>query len=147
MFSDTPRLAAAPATRPATRSWREKPIPKGRSRLRRKEGRGGIVSFRCRSLGLGAAFEGVGNSAGIGGELDTIQVTWSRQLDNEFLLHSTRMRGKKKHWTTTTNGLANVGINKNIGFASGFPEALKTAIKLLAGLGIEGGEGLIQKEI
>src|SRR5881394_4601909 len=96
MFSDTPPLAAAPATRPATRSWREKPIPKGRSRPRKRERRGGIVSFRCRSLGLGTAFEGVGNSAGIGGELDAVQVAWSRQLDYEFLLHPTRMRGKKE---------------------------------------------------
>src|SRR6266513_2199704 len=78
MFSDTPRPAAAPATRPATRFSREKPIPKGRSRPRKRERRGGIVSFRCRSLGLGTAFEGVGNSAGIGGELDAVQVAWFR---------------------------------------------------------------------
>src|SRR6267143_1640656 len=96
MFSDTPPPAAGPATRPATRFLRGKPIPKGRLRLRRKERRGGIVSFRCRSLGLGTAFEGVGNSAGIGGELDAVQVTRSRQLDYEFLLHPSRMRRKKQ---------------------------------------------------
>src|SRR5437667_12711800 len=113
MFSGTPRPAAAPATRPATRCSRVKPIPKGRSRLRRKERRGGIVSFRCRSLGLGAAFEGVGNSAGIGGELDAIQVTWSRQLDNEFLLHPTRMRGKKEDPIAQTNRFADVMGDKD----------------------------------
>src|SRR5258705_131833 len=96
MFSDTPRPAAEPATRPATRFSREKPIPKGRSRPRRRERRGGIVSFRCRSLGLGTAFEGVGNSAGIGGKLDAVQVAWSWQLNYEFLLHPTRMPAKKR---------------------------------------------------
>src|SRR5947207_9061831 len=96
MFSDTPRPAAAPATRPATRSWREKPIPKGRSRPRKRERRGGAVSFRCHSFGLGTAFEGVGNSAGIGGELDAVQVARSWQLDYKFLLDPSRMRRKKQ---------------------------------------------------
>src|SRR5437870_9216232 len=84
MFSDTPRLAAEPATRLATRFSPEKPIPKERSRPRKRERRGGIVSFRYRSLGLGTAFEGVGNSASIGRELDAVQVARSRQLDYEF---------------------------------------------------------------
>src|SRR5205823_6642247 len=119
-FSDTPRLAAAPATRPATRSWRDKPIPKGRSRPRRKERRGGIVSFRCRSFGLGTAFEGVGNSAGIGGELDAVQVAWSRQLDYEFLLHPSGMRRKQQDAITQTNRFADVVSDKDNGFASRF---------------------------
>src|SRR6266516_6338873 len=146
MFSDTPRPAAAPATRPATRSWREKPIPKGRSRPRKRERRGGIVSFRCRSLGLCAAFEGVGNSTGIGGELDAIQVTWSRQLNYEFLLHPSRMRRKKQNPIAQTNRFADVVGDKDNSFASRFPNALEIAIKLLAGEGIEGGEGLIHQE-
>src|SRR2546423_1945810 len=146
MFSDTPRLAAAPAIRPATRFSREKPIPKGRLRLRRRETRGGIVSFHCRSLGLGTAFEGMGNSAGIGGELDAIQVTRSRELDYEFLLHPTRMRRKKEDPITQTNRFADVVGDKDNGFASRFPNALEIAIKLLAGEGIEGGEGLIHQE-
>src|SRR5438874_13250716 len=108
MFSDTPPLDAEPATRPATRFSREKPIPRERSRPRRKERRGGIVSCRGCSLGLGAAFEGVGNSAGIGGELDTIQVARSRQLDYEFLLHPTRMRGNKQDPIAETNRFADV---------------------------------------
>src|SRR5881227_2190077 len=108
MSLDTPRPAAEPVTRLATRFSREKPIPRERSRPRRKERRGGIVSFRCRSFGLGAAFEGVGNSAGIGGELDTIQVARSRQLDYEFLLHPSRMRRKKQDPITQTNRFADV---------------------------------------
>src|SRR5437667_2454530 len=143
MFSDTPRPAAGLATRPATKFSPEKPIPKGRSRPRKRERRGGIVSFRCRSLGLGAAFEGVGNSAGIGGELDAVQVAWSRQLDYEFLLHPSRMRRKKQNPIAQTNRFADVVGDKDNGFASRFPNALEIAIKLLAGEGIEGGEGLI----
>src|SRR5437870_6034132 len=143
MFSDTLRLALAQVTKPATRFSREKPIPKGRSKPRRKERRGRFVSFRYRSLGLGTAFEGVGNSAGIGGELNAIQVTRSRQLDYEFLLYPTRMRRKKQNPITQTNRFANVVRDKDNGFASRFPNALEIAIKLLAGEGIEGGEGLI----
>src|SRR6202040_1602082 len=146
MFLDTPRPAAEPVTRPATRFSREKPIPKGRSRPRRKERRGGIVSFRCRSLGLGAAFEGVGNSAGIGGELDAIQVTRSREFDYEFLLHPARMRRKKQDPITQANRFANVVGDKDNGFAARFPNALEIAIKLLAGEGIKGGERLIHQE-
>src|SRR4030095_1797886 len=146
MFLDTPRLAAAQVTKPATRFSREKPIPKERSRPRRKERRGGVVSFRCRSLGLGTAFEGVGNSAGIGGELDTIQVTRSRQLDYEFLLHPSRMRRKKQDPIAQTNRFPNVMGDKDNGFASRFPNALEVAIKLLAGEGIKGGEGLIHQK-
>src|SRR5437588_6239847 len=97
MFSDTPRPAAGTATKPATRFSREKPIPKGRSRPRRRERRGGIVSFRGRSFRLGPAFESVSNSAGIGCELDAVQVAWSRQLDYKFLLHPTRVRRKKQN--------------------------------------------------
>src|SRR6476659_1482943 len=140
MFLDTPRPAAEPVTRLATRFSREKPIPKGRSRLRRKERRGGIVSFRCRSLGLGAAFEGVGNSAGIGGEFDAIQVTRSRELDYEFLLHPSRMRRKKQDPIAQTNRFTNVVGDKDNGFVARFPNALEIAIKLLAGESIEGGE-------
>src|SRR6266705_2492334 len=143
MFSDTPPLAVAQVTRPATRSWREKPIPKGRSRPRKRERRGGIVSFRCRSFRLGTPFEGVGNSAGIGGELDTIQVTRSRQLDYEFLLHSSRMRRKKQDPITQTNRFADVMGDKDNGFAPRFPNALEIAIKRLAGKSIECGERLI----
>src|SRR5437762_855985 len=146
MFSDTPPLAAAPATRPATRFSREKPIPRERSRPRRKERRGGIVSFRCRSLGLGAAFEGVGNSTGIGGELDTVQVARSRQLDYEFLLHPSGMRRKQQDPITQTNCFPDVVSDKDNGFASRFPNALEIAIKLLAGERIEGGKRLIHQE-
>src|SRR5258705_5412904 len=146
MFSDTPRPAAEPATRPATRFSREKPIPKGRSRPRKRERQGGIVSFRCRSLGLGTAFEGVGNSAGIGGELDAVQVAWSRQLNYEFLLHPTRMRRKKQDPIAQANRFSNVVGDKDNGFAPRFPNALEIAIKLLAGEGIEGSEGLIHQE-
>src|SRR5882724_3251885 len=146
MFSDTPRPAAEPATRPATRFSREKPIPKGRSRPRKRERRGGIVSFRCRSLGLGTAFEGVGNSASIGRELDAVQVARSRQLDHEFLLHPTRMRRKKQDPITQTNRFADVVSDKDNGFAPRFPNALEIAIKLLAGKSIEGGERLIHQE-
>src|SRR5437868_8557899 len=146
MFLDTPRPAAEPVTRLVTRFSREKPIPKERSRPRRKERRGGIVSFRCRSLGLGTAFEGVGNSAGIGGELDAVQVAWSRQLDYEFLLHPTRMRGKKQNPIAQTNRFADVMGDKDNGFASRFPNALEIAIKLLAGESIEGGEWFIHQE-
>src|SRR5947208_7409585 len=133
MFSDTPRLAAEPATRPATRFSPEKPIPKERSRPRKRERRGGIVSFRCRSLGLGTAFEGVGNSAGIGGELDAVQVAWSRQLDYEFLLHSSRMRRKKQNPIARTNRFADVVGDKDNSFACGFPNGLKLAKNLSAG--------------
>src|SRR5438034_5552523 len=143
MFSDTPRPAAAPATKPATRFSREKPIPRDRSKSRRKERRGGIVSCRGCSFGLGAAFQGVGNSAGIGGELDTVQVARSRQLDYEFLLHPSRMRGKKQDPIAQTNRFADVMGDKDNGFASRFPNALEVAIKLFAGESIEGGEGLI----
>src|SRR5437016_7619570 len=146
MFSDTPPLAAEPATRPATRFSPERPIPRERSRPRRKERRGGIVSCRGCSLGLGAAFEGVGNSAGIGGELDTIQVARSRQLDYEFLLHPTRMRRKKQDPIAQANRLPNVVGDKDNGFAARFPNALEIAIKLLTGEGIEGSEGLIHQE-
>src|SRR6266567_814108 len=146
MFSDTPRPAAAPAIRPATRSWREKPIPKGRSRPRKRERRGEIVSFRDRSVGLGAAFEGVGNSAGIGSELNAVQIARSRQLDHEFLLHPTRMRRKQQNPITQTNRFANVVSDKDNGFASRFPNALEIAIKLLAGKSIEGGERLIHQK-
>src|SRR6266566_8254104 len=146
MFSDTPRPAAVPATRPATRFSREKPIPRERSRPRRKERRGGIVSCRGCSLGLGAAFEGVGNSAGIGGELDTIQVARSRQLDYEFLLHPSWMRRKKQDPITQTNRFADVVSDKDNGFAPRFPNALEIAIKLLAGKSIEGGERLIHQK-
>src|SRR5438477_10377962 len=113
MFLDTPRPAVEPVTRLATRFSREKPIPKGRSKPRRKERRGGIVSFRCRSLGLGAAFEGVRNSTGIGGELDAIQVTWSRQLNYEFLLHPSRMRRKMQNPIAQTNRFADVVGDKD----------------------------------
>src|SRR6267142_581381 len=146
MFSDTPQLAAEPATRPGTRFLRGKPIPRERPRLRRKERRGGIVSCPGRSLGLGAAFEGVGNSAGIGGELDTIQVARSRQLDYEFLLHPTRMRRKKQDPITQTNRFTNVVGDKDNGFAARFPNALEIAIKLLAGESIKGGERLIHQQ-
>src|SRR5205823_13324977 len=146
MFLDTPRPAAEPVTRLVTRFSREKPIPKGRSRPRRKERRGGIVSFRCRSFGLGTAFQGVGNSAGIGGELDAVQVTWSRQLNYEFLLHSSRMRRKKQDPIAQTNRFADVVGDKDNGFAPRFPNALEVAIKLFAGESIEGGEGLIHQE-
>src|SRR6476660_2678891 len=146
MFLDTPRPAAEPVTRLATRFSREKPIPKGRSRPQRKERRGGIVSFRCRSLGLGTAFEGVGNSAGIGGELDAIQVTRSREFDYEFLLHPSRMRRKKQDPITQTNRFTNVVGDKDNGFAARFPNALEIAVKLLAGESIEGGERLIHQE-
>src|SRR5205807_6195695 len=146
MFSDTPRPAAAPATRPATRFSREKPIPRERSRPRRKERRGGIASCRGCGLGLGAAFEGVGNSAGIGGELDAVQVARSRQLDYEFLLHPTRMRRKKQDPITQTNRFADVMGDKDNGFASRFPNALEIAVKLLAGESIEGSEGFIHQE-
>src|SRR4029079_1106630 len=146
MFLDTPRPAAEPVTRPATRFSREKPIPKGRSRPRRKERRVGIVSFRCRSLRLGAAFEGVGNSAGIGGELDAVEVAWSRQLNDELLLPPTRMRGKKEDSIAQTNRFADVVGDKDNGFAARFPNALEIAIKLLAGEGIKSGERLIHQE-
>src|SRR5437879_10736173 len=146
MFSDTPRPAAAPATRPATRFSREKPIPKGRSRSQRKERRGGVVSFRRRGFGLGAAFESMGNSAGISRELDAVQVTRSRQLDYEFLLHPTRMRRKKQDPIAQANRFPNVVSDKDNGFAARFPNALEIAIKLLAGEGIEGSEGLIHQE-
>src|SRR6476620_12050408 len=138
MFLDTLRPAGEPVTRLATRFWREKPIPKERSRPRRKERRGGIVSFRCRSLGLGTAFEGVGNSAGIGGELDAVQVARSRQLDYEFLLHPYRMRRKKQDPIAQTNRFADVVGDKDNGFAPRFPNALEVAIELLAGEGVEG---------
>src|SRR5438067_3325940 len=121
MFSDTPRPAAAPATKPATRFSREKPIPKERSKSRRKERRGGIVSCRGCSLGLGAAFQGVGNSAGIGGELDTVQIARSRQLDYEFLLHPSGMRRKKEDPIAQANRLPNVVSDKDKGFAARFP--------------------------
>src|SRR5213082_2382382 len=146
MFSDTPRLAAEPATRPATRFSPEKPIPKERSRPRKRERRGGIVSFRYPSLGLGTAFEGVGNSASIGRELDAVQVARSRQLNYEFLLHSSRMRRKKQDPIAQTNRFADVMGDKDNGFAPRFPNPLEVAIKLLAGEGIEGGEGLIHQE-
>src|SRR5438067_2108925 len=146
MFSDTPPLAAAPATRPATRFSREKPIPKERSRPRRKEQRGKVASCRGCSLELGAAFEGVGNSAGIGGELDAVQVARSRQFDYEFLLHPAGMRRKKQDPITETNRFADVVGDKDDGFASRFPNALEIAIKLLAGEGIEGGEWFIHQE-
>src|SRR5207249_5983040 len=84
--------------------------------------------------------------AGIGGELDAIQVTWSRQLNYEFLLHSSRMRRKKQNPIAQTNRFADVMGDKDNGFASRFPNALEVAIKLLAGEGIEGGEGLIHQE-
>src|SRR4029453_3596453 len=125
MFSDTPRLAAGQAIRPATRFSREKPIPKGRSRPRRKEPRGRIVSCRGCSLGLGAGFEGGGNSGGMGGELDAIQVTRSRQLNYEFLLHPSRMRRKKQDPIAQTNRFTNVVGDTDNGFASRFPNALE----------------------
>src|SRR4029453_13242851 len=146
MFSDTPRLAAAQAIRPATRFSREKPIPKERSRPRRKEPRGRIVSCRGCSLGLGAAFEGVGNSAGIGSELDAIQVTRSRQLNYEFLLHPSRMRRKKQNPIAQTDRFADVVGDKDNGFATRFPNALEISIQLLPGESVEGGEGLIHQE-
>src|SRR4029077_9652282 len=146
MFLDTPRPAAEPVTKLATRFSREKPIPKGRSRPRKRERRGGIVSFRCRSLGLGTAFEGVGNSAGIGGELGAVQVARSRQLNYEFLLPPTRMGGKKEDSIAQTNRFADVVGDKDNGFAPRFPNALEIAIKLLAGEGIEGSEGFIHQE-
>src|SRR6266436_1185557 len=146
MFSDTPQLAAEPATRPATRFLRGKPIPRERSRPRKRERRGGIVSCRGCRLGLGAAFEGVGNSAGVGGELDTVQVARSRQLDYEFLLHPTRMRRKKQDPIAQANRFPNVVGDKDNGFASRFPNALEIAVKLLAGESIEGSEGFIHQE-
>ena len=95
---------------------------------------------------MGAAFEGVGNSAGIGGELDTVQVARSRQLDYEFLLDPTRMRRKKQDPIAQTNRFPDVVGDKDNGFASRFPNALEIAIKLLAGEGIKGGERLIHQE-
>src|SRR6185312_12806543 len=146
MFLDTPRPAAEPVTRLATKFSREKPIPRERPRPRRKERRGEIVSSRCRSLGLGAAFEGVGNSAGIAGELDAVQVAWSRQLNYEFLLYPTRMRGKKEDSIAQTHRFADVVGDKDNGFTARFPNALEIAIKLLAGEGIKGGKRLIHQE-
>src|SRR5205807_3033976 len=146
MFSDTPRLAAAQVTKPATRFSQEKPTPKGRSGSRKRERRGGIVSSRGRSFGLGTAFEGVSNSAGIGRELDAVQVARSRQLDYKFLLHPSRMRRKKQDPITQANRFANVVGDEDNGFASRFPNALEIAIELLAGEGIEGGEGFIHQE-
>src|SRR6266496_3239206 len=146
MFSDTPPLAAGPATEPATRFSREKPIPKGRSRSRRRERRGGVVSFRCRSFGFSPALERVGDSTGVGREFDAVEITRPRQVDFEFLLHPTRMRGKKQDPITQTNRFADVVSDKDNGFAPRFPNALEIAIKLLAGKSIEGGKGLIHQE-
>jgi hypothetical protein len=95
---------------------------------------------------LGAAFEGVGNSAGIGGELDTVQVARSRQLDYEFLLDPTRMRRKKEDSIAQANRFPNVVGDKDNGFAARFPNALKITIELLAGQGIEGSEGFIHQK-
>src|SRR5207245_9127621 len=93
-----------------------------------------------------ASVEGVGNSAGRGSEIDTIQVTRSRQLDYEFLLHPTRMRRKKQDPIAQANRFPNVVSDKDNGFASRFPNALEIAIKLLAGEGIQGRERLIHHE-
>jgi hypothetical protein len=95
---------------------------------------------------LGTAFEGVGNSAGIGGELDAVQVAWSRQLNYEFLLHPTRMRRKKQDPIAQANRFSNVVGDKDNGFAPRFPNALEVAIELFAGEGVEGREGLIHQE-
>ena len=95
---------------------------------------------------MGAAFEGVGNSAGISGELDTVQVARPRQLDYEFLLHPSRMRRKKEDPIAQANRFTDVMGDKDNGFASLFPNALEIAIKLLAGEGIEGGEWFIHQE-
>src|SRR5437764_7323188 len=115
MFSDTPRLAPGPAIKPATRFLRETPIPKGRLKSRRRERRRGTVSFGCHHLGLSTLFEGVGNSAGIGGKLDAVQIARPRQLDDEFLLDPSRMRRKKQDSIAQTNRFADVVGDKDNG--------------------------------
>src|SRR5438045_8457355 len=133
MFSDTRRLAAAQVLKRATRSLLEKPIPREQSTRRRKEQREGCVSCRCGSFGLDSTFECMSDSTGISGEFHAIQVTRSRQLDYEFLLHPSWMRRQKQDPITQTNRFADVVSNKDDGFAAGFPNPLEIAIKLLGG--------------
>ena len=122
------------------------PFPEGDQDREEKNGEEESFHFAVAASDWATAFEGVGNSAGIGGELDAVQVARSRQLNYEFLLHPTRMRGKKQDSIAQTNRFADVVGDKDNGFAARFPNALEVAIELLAGEGVEGGEGLIHQE-
>src|SRR5436305_3716889 len=82
----------------------EKPIPKKRLGPRRKERRGGIVSFRYRRLGLGTAFEGVGNSAGVGDRKST-------RLNSSHVRISYAVFCLKKKMIHTTHRVLTVFLN------------------------------------
>ena len=56
------------------------------------------------------------------------------------------MRRKKEDSIAQTSRFADVVGDKDNGFAARFPDALEIAIELLAGEGVEGGEGLIHQE-
>src|SRR5205085_5335661 len=111
----------------ATRFWRGKPIPRGRSEWRRREQREKFVSFRGHRFGFNSALQGMSNATGIGRKFNAVQVARSWQIDNEFLLHPARMRRKKQHAIAQTNRFTDVVGNENDGFAPRFPNALEIA--------------------
>ena len=94
--------------------------------------RGRIVSFSNNSPDLSHALESFGDSRGVSGKIDAINVTRSRQIHHEFFLDATGVRRKKQNTIAQTRGLANIVRDKDDGFTTCFPDLLDVAVKLLA---------------
>ena len=88
----------------------------------------------------------MGNSAGVGSELDAVEVAWAWQINDEFLLHPSGMRRKKQDPIAQTDCFADVVGDKDDGFATRFPNALEIAVKLLARKSIESREGFVHEQ-
>jgi hypothetical protein len=68
----------------------------------------------------------------VSGKINAINVTRSRQIHDEFFLDATGVRRKKQNAITQTCGFTDIVRDKYDGFATGFPNLLDVAVKLLA---------------
>src|SRR4029453_18045948 len=106
------------------------PIAKGEQR--RMQLPVGTVSFSNNSPSLTHALESFGDSCGVSGKINAVNVTRSRQVYREFFLDATGVRRKKQNAIAQTCRFANVVRDEHDGFATGFPNLLDVAVKLLA---------------
>src|SRR5206468_3827291 len=92
---------------PATKFLRDMLLPKAKRGQRRMQPRGEIVSFSSNGLALTKALQSLGDSCGMSGKIDTVDITRSRQIHREFLLNATRMRRKKQNAIAQTCRVTN----------------------------------------
>src|SRR6266496_6081273 len=108
--------------------------------------RGEIVSFSSNGLGLTKALQSLGDSCGMSGKIDTVDITRSRQFHCEFLLNATRVRRKKQNAIAQTCRFTNIVRDEDDGFTTCFPNLLNVTVKLLARESVKRGKRLVHEE-